>query len=176
MYTYEEFDSSKVDELVEFLTSEQWKYHGQEYPTEESIRENVANGYYNRDGNRTFWMVEGETKIGLIRIFDLEDPICLFDLRLKEIARGKGIGRQALLWLCNYIFENYPHMIRIEGHTRCDNYAMRKTFYNSGFVKESYHRKAWRQNRNLFDSVGYAMIREDWEKNTITHVEDNFPY
>lgn len=38
MYIYLEFENKKVDELVEFLTSEAWSFHGQENPTEESIR------------------------------------------------------------------------------------------------------------------------------------------
>lgn len=176
MYSYIEFENNMVDELLNFLTSETWHFHGQENPTEESIRRNLANGYYNGNGNKTFWIVDDHIKIGLLRIFDLEDPICLFDLRLKEKFRGKGIGKQAVIWLTDYIFKNYSHIIRIEGHTRHDNYAMRKTFFNSGFVKESYNRKSWRQSGKLFDSVGYAMIREDWEHHTQTLIEDHFPY
>lgn len=176
MYTYLEFENKMVDELVEFLTSETWSFHGQENPTEESIRENLANGNYNENGNQTFWIMDNHTKIGLIRIFDLEDPICLFDLRLKEKVRGKGIAKHVLNWLSTYVFNNYTHITRIEGHTRYDNFAMRKTFFNSGFVKESYNRRSWRQSGQLFDSVGYAMIREDWENNTKTIIEDNFPY
>ncbi|NRS49659.1 GNAT family N-acetyltransferase [Brevibacillus sp. HB2.2] len=176
MYIYLEFENKMVDELVEFLTSETWSFHGQENPTEESIRENVANGNYNENGNQTFWIMDNHTKIGLIRVFDLEDPICLFDLRLKEKFRGKGIAKDVLNWLSTYVFKKYTHIIRIEGHTRYDNFAMRKTFFNSGFVKESYNRRSWRQGGQLFDSVGYAMIREDWENNTKTIIEDTFPY
>ena len=176
MYTYLEFENNMIDELVDFLTSETWSFHGQENPDEKSIRNNVAKGNYNENGNQTFWIMENHTKIGLIRIFDLEDPICLFDLRLKEKVRGKGIARHVLDWLSTYVFTHYTHIIRIEGHTRYDNFAMRKTFFNSGFVKESYNRKSWRQSGQLFDSVGYAMIREDWENQTQTLIKDNFPY
>lgn len=176
MYAYLEFEDKMIDELVEFLTSETWKFHGQENPTEESIRKNLANGNYNQSGNQTFWIMDDHTKIGLIRIFDLEDSTCLFDLRLKEKVRGKGIAKHVLQWLSTYIFNNYSHIIRIEGHTRYDNLAMRKTFFNSGFVKESYTRRSWRQGGQLFDSVGYAMIKEDWENNTQTIIEDNIPY
>ncbi|WP_407681735.1 GNAT family N-acetyltransferase [Pseudalkalibacillus salsuginis] len=112
------------------------EFHGQENPTEESIRKNLANGNYNKNENQTFWIMDNHTKIGLIRIFDLEDPVCLFDLRLKEKVRGKGIAKHVLNWLSTYVFNNYPHIIRIEGHTRYDNFAMRKTFFNSGFVIE----------------------------------------
>ncbi|MBP2240716.1 RimJ/RimL family protein N-acetyltransferase [Cytobacillus eiseniae] len=176
MYTYIEFNQTMADELVEFLTSETWSFHGQENPTEESIRKNVANGFYNENGNQTFWIVDNHSKIGIIRIFDLDDPICLFDLRLKKKVRGKGMAKHVLHWLSAYVFNTYTHIIRIEGHTRSDNLAMRKTFFNSGFVKEAYNRRSWRQSGQLFDSVGYAMIREDWENNTKTIVDDHFPY
>ncbi|MFC7677349.1 GNAT family N-acetyltransferase [Paenibacillus sp. GCM10028914] len=176
MYSYVVFENEMIDELVDFLTSETWSYHGQENPTESSIRENLANGIYTDNGNQTFWIIDHDAKIGLIRIFDLEDPICLFDLRLKEKARGQGIAKHVLHWLSSYVFNHYTHIIRIEGHTRYDNFAMRKTFFNSGFVKESYNRKAWKQNGELFDSVGYAMIREDWENNTKTLTVDHFSY
>ncbi|WP_163100011.1 GNAT family N-acetyltransferase [Peribacillus alkalitolerans] len=176
MYTYLMFERKNEKELVEFLTSETWYFHGQENPTEESIRNNINKGFYSEDGNVTFWILHEQDKIGIIRIFDLEDPICLFDIRLRESDRGKGIGKEALRWLCDYVFKNFPEMIRIEGHTRQDNFAMRKTFYNSGFVKESLNRQAWRQNGKLYDSVGYAMIREDWLNNTITIIEDHFRY
>lgn len=33
MYTYLEFENNMVDELVKFLTSETWCFHGQENPT-----------------------------------------------------------------------------------------------------------------------------------------------
>ncbi|OZM58218.1 GNAT family N-acetyltransferase [Lottiidibacillus patelloidae] len=176
MYTYIEFTKEMALELIDFLTSETWSFHGQENPTEESIRRNLENGFYTEKGNRTFWITNNDKKIGLIRLFDLEDPTCLFDIRLKEKWRGKGIGKEAVNWLTNFVFSTYPEMIRIEGHTRVDNYAMRKTFFKSGYVKEAYHRQSWRQRGNLYDSVGYAMIREDWENKTKTSINDDFPY
>jgi RimJ/RimL family protein N-acetyltransferase len=176
MITFLQFEHTMSDELIDFLTSEKWSFHGQENPTEESIKKSLENGFYTDNGNRTFWILHNNDKVGLIRLFDLEDPICLFDLRLKEKWRRKGLGQEAVRWLTNFVFSNYPEMIRIEGHTRFDNYAMRKTFFNSGYVKEAYHRKSWRQSGELFDSVGYAMIRSDWESNTKTTIKDCFQF
>ncbi|RXJ04249.1 N-acetyltransferase [Anaerobacillus alkaliphilus] len=176
MLSFLEVSHEMQDELVEFLTKERWPFHGDENPTEESIRERFLKGVYTERGSKTFWITLDDKKIGLIRLFDLEDPTCLFDLRLKEANRGHGLGAEAVNWLTNYVFTNYPEITRIEGHTRQDNYAMRKTFYHCGYVKEAYHRKAWPQNGREYDSVGYAIIKDDWKNGTTTPIEDRFEY
>ncbi|BCN29827.1 GNAT family N-acetyltransferase [Anaeromicropila herbilytica] len=58
---------------------------------------------------------------------------------------------------------------RIEANTREDNYGMRCVFHKSGFVKEAHYRKAWKG----YDSIGYAIIREDWKNGVITPVNWN---
>ncbi|WP_258377531.1 GNAT family N-acetyltransferase [Paenibacillus illinoisensis] len=119
-----------------------------------------------------FWIKDKgiHQKIGLIRLFDVTDPVIMFDLRLRGEYRGKGIGMVALRWIVSHMFSEYPEVIRIEGHTRVDNMTMRALFAQSLFVLEAYHRKSWRQAGLLFDSVGYAVIREDWENNQATPI------
>ncbi|UOY92492.1 GNAT family N-acetyltransferase [Ectobacillus sp. JY-23] len=174
MYTYTAFHREDLQELIMFLTSETWSFHGQSSLSEEDVRKSAAR--YTGPGTQTFWITEGKEKVGMIRVFELEDPICMFDLRLRSKHRGKGIGAVAVRWMTDYVFTHYPHIIRIEGHTRYDNLAMRKTLFNSGYVKEAYHRKAWPQGGALFDSIGYAMIREDWETGQQTRIEDPVLY
>lgn len=176
MLSFIEFQNHMIDELVDFLTNEIWPFHGQPNPTSESVKASFQKGFYTENGNHTFWITKNNENIGMIRLFDLEDPTCLFDIRFKHAYRGKGLGVPTLKWLSNYIFTTYSHIIRIEGHTRSDNFAMRKTFFNSSFVKEAYHRKAWPQEGQLFDSVGYAFLRQDWENKTITQIDDKFAY
>jgi RimJ/RimL family protein N-acetyltransferase len=176
MFSFIEFQKEMIDDLVDFITKDTWPFHGQPNPNEESVRASYQKGFYTENGNQTFWITNNDENIGLIRLFDLEDPTCLFDIRLKKEFRGKGLGAFALKWLSHHVFLNYSDIIRIEGHTRSDNFAMRKTFYNSGFVKEAYHRQAWPQEGRLFDSVGYAMLRNDWENKTITLINDKFAY
>jgi len=162
----------EVDELVQFLTSDSWPYHGVENPTELDIRKAYDNGAYHNEHTRTFWMIneDEKQKIGLIRLFDVADPNMMFDLRIGSKHRGKGIGLQALRWIVSHVFSEFPETIRIEGHTRVDNARMRALFAKSTFVMEAYHRKSWRQAGQLFDSVGYAVIREDWENDKITPI------
>jgi len=163
----------EADELVEFLTAERWPYHGTENPAASIIREAFANGAYHHEHTRTFWIVESEggTKVGLIRLFDVADPNVSFDLRILTGFRGRGIGRLALEWIASYVFTEFPDVIRVEGHTRVDNAPMRALFEKCNrFVLEAYHRKSWRQSGQLYDTVTYAVIREDWENGRITPI------
>ena len=125
----------------------------------------------------TFWIILDEQKVGIIIIDDIEDTIPLFDLRLTEHARGKGIGVKSLLWLKDYLFGD-KGKIRIEGYTRADNLAMRKCFTNAGFVKEGYLRNAWEnEDGTISDSVLYASIFDDWKEKKITKTKLNeLPY
>ncbi len=177
MLQFTPFDpNSETIRLIEFLTSERWPFHGQESPTVDSIKKGINNGFYSDNGNETFWVKMDNEEIGIIRIFDLADPTCLFDIRLKKEYRGKGLGLLCVKWLTKYVFTTYSHIIRIEAHTRKDNFAMRKTLHNCQFVKEAYHRSAWPQGNKLFDSVGYAILRNDWENNSVTLIVDDFAY
>ncbi|WP_442599709.1 GNAT family N-acetyltransferase [Neobacillus sp. D3-1R] len=176
MLTFKECQKDQLNELVHFLTSEPWHFHGQVNPSKESISSSFQKGFYTENGNRTFWVSEDGQIIGIIRLFDLEDLTCLFDIRFRSSSRGKGLGVEAIKWIAEYVFINYSHIHRVEGHTRQDNFAMRKTFYKAGYIKEAYHRESWPQNGSLFDSVGYAMTRHDWENKTVTIIMDDFPY
>ncbi|MGN7490654.1 GNAT family N-acetyltransferase [Paenibacillus sp. SAF-054] len=162
----------EVEELVQFLTSDRWPYHGVENPTESNIRNAYASGAYHNENTQTFWIVDKDShqKIGLIRLFEVTDPIVMLDLRIRGEYRGKGIGKSALRWIVSHVFTEFPEVIRIEGHTRVDNSSMRALFAKSLFVLEAYHRKSWRQEGLLFDSVGYAVIRADWENNQVTPI------
>lgn len=113
-------------------------------------------------------------KIGLIILLDIEDSIPLFDLRLANNIRGKGIGTKAVQWMKDYIFQMPDEKIRFEVYTRSDNIAMRKVLHKCGFLKEGYLRKAWK-NRvgQLYDCVIYGMTRADWENKTTTPINFN---
>ncbi|QOY35570.1 GNAT family N-acetyltransferase [Anaerobacillus isosaccharinicus] len=176
MLAFVEVREGMVEGIVKFLISDTWPFHGEENPTEELIRMKFQKGVYTADGNKSFWIIKNNENIGLIRLFDLPDPTCLFDIRLSKKQRGQGFGVEAVNWLTDYVFTNCSHINRIEGHTRNDNFAMRKTFFKCGYVKEAYHRKAWPQKGFLYDSIGYAMIREDWANKTKTLIDDKFEY
>ena len=93
------------------------------------------------------------------------------DVRISAAYRGRGIGAQALRWITAHLFETLPEISRLEGQTRQDNAAMRAVFRRCGYVKEAHYRKAWPDQSGVsVDGIGYAMLREDWERGTTTPV------
>jgi RimJ/RimL family protein N-acetyltransferase len=166
---YRRFAPAEADLLVEFLTTENWPYHGPRVSDAAQIRARAASGYYDNDQARTFWIVKGGTEAGLVRLLDLADSTPVFDLRIRAAYRGAGLGTHAVHWLTGYLFTEFPHLLRIEGTTRQDNQAMRRTFRTCGFAKEAHYRQAWpAPGGTVYDAVGYAILRSDWLAGTIT--------
>ena len=162
-------EQNSID-LVPFLTSCRWPFHGDPEPKKETILEKIEKSWY-EDDRHTFWVIDAEEKIGLVIIHDINDTIPLFDIRIREDKRGKGYGAQSVKWLTNYVFNLKPSKIRLEAQTRSDNYAMRKTLHNCGFVKEGYLRYAWEnEDGTIHDAITYSIIRPDWENEQRTPI------
>jgi RimJ/RimL family protein N-acetyltransferase len=173
LLAYQEFSRADRDAIAGWLSSETWPFHGNPRPSREDVERRVDEGFFDGEGIKTFWIVgAGQEEVGLLRLFDLGDPTPLFDLWIREIYRGQGIGRLALEWLTAYLFTTYAHVLRIGGNTREDNLAMRKVFRRCGYVKEAHYRKAWptTDGRHLA-AIGYAILREDWAEKTVTPVD-----
>ncbi len=164
-----------IDGLITFLTSDTWPYHLSANPKPDRLRKSYENGFFTGEESKTFFVLSNENeRVGLIRVYDLEDDIPVFDIRVLSKYRRMGIGPQAVKWLVNYVFNEYPEKEKIEAYTRNDNYAMRCVFNKCGFVKEAYHRNSWKdQDGNNFDSIGYGIIREDWATGTVTPIDWN---
>ena len=124
--------------------------------------------------------VDGE-RVGIVILEDVEDiedgGAPLFDLRLAESARGRGLGAPVLRAFTSHVFTRYPELRRMEGQTRQDNIAMRKVFVRSGWVKEAHYREAWPVDGGEPQaSVAYGILRRDWETGTTTPVDfDDLP-
>lgn len=180
VYLREFHAETEAAELVSFLSGESWPFHGVATMSEATVREQITRGRFDSDEEKkTFWaMDEQEQVVGLVRVFDLGDPTPMFDLRIAERYRGRGIGPQALRKLVEFVFTTYEDKLRLEGHTRVDNLAMRKVFHKVGFVKEAVHRQSWpSEDGAIYDSIGYAILREDWLNNKTTPIcWDDFPY
>jgi RimJ/RimL family protein N-acetyltransferase len=171
--SYRQVEPDDADSLVAFLTGDTWPFHGSPVVTADQARRWVAAGrYYGDDSNRTFWISVDGADAGLIRLMDLGDSTPVFDLRLRAQCRGKGVGVQALRWLTGYLFTEFPAVQRVAGFTRQDNRAMRRAFERAGYVKEAHHRDAWPvDGGEIYDAVGYAILRRDWLAGTTTPPE-----
>jgi RimJ/RimL family protein N-acetyltransferase len=156
---------TNADELVDFLTAEEWPFHGAPKPDPAKVRDQFGKGAY----DDAYWVVGDGARLGLVRLMDLDDGTPLFDLRVTAAARGRGVGEAAVRWLTAHVFTNYD-TDRIEGTTRQDNHAMRRVFAKTGYVKEAHYREAWPSAEGPRDSIGYAILRRDWATGTTTPV------
>ncbi|WP_144510628.1 GNAT family N-acetyltransferase [Bacillus sp. FJAT-22090] len=174
-----EWTMEEQEQLIHFMTTNTWPYHGNSHPARELIEKTIEEGGYQSDEVKTFWVENEESEqVGIVKIYDLQDEIPLFDLRIADGARGRGYGPKALKMVVEYVFQLPEAKIRLEGHTRQDNFAMRKTFERAGFVKEAQLRQAWFSPKedSYYDAVTYGMTREDFKKGTATPVkwDDDF--
>ena len=166
---YQRFAEPETEQLAAFLGEETWPYHGSPSISPDTVRRQVADGHYASDSTHTFWIAADQHQVGLIRLWDLGDDTPMFDIRIRAAYRDQGIGRQAVAWLTEYAFTQFPHVARIEGTTRQDNRGMRKVFLLCGYAKEAHYRDGWPgENGAVHDAVGYAILRRDWLSGTVT--------
>ncbi len=169
----QEWTMEEQEQLIHFMTTNSWPFHGNSDPARELIEKAIEEGGYESDEVKTFWVENDELdKVGIVKIHDLQDDIPLFDLRIADMSRGYGYGPKALRLVAEYVFGLHGKKIRLEGHTRQDNLAMRKTFERAGFVKEAHLRNAWfsPKENSYYDAVTYGITREDFDAGTTTPV------
>lgn len=173
--------TSDVEAIVAFLSSNSFPFHGRPTVSEADARARVLEGHYWSDESAGHWVVVDGAPIGIAVLGDIEDiaggGAPLFDLRLGEQFRGRGLGEPVLRALTTYVFEQYPTLRRFEGQTREDNIAMRKVFVRSDWVKEAHYREAWPiEGLEPKASIAYGVLRGDWETGTTTPVDwDDLP-
>lgn len=162
-----------TEDLIGFLTSNRFPFHVQATPQAADIRTKIENGHFWNEDTQGYWVLRDEHRIGVAVLENLQEGDSpLFDLRLDEAQRGKGVGVEVLRALCDLVFESMPNMLRFEGQTREDNIAMRKTFLRAGFLKEAHYRLGWPTNDGgHVASIAYSILRQDWEDGTVTHFE-----
>ncbi len=169
----QEWTMEEQEQLIHFMTTNSWPFHGNSHPGRGLIEKAIEEGGYESDEVKTFWVENDELdKVGIVKIHDLQDEIPLFDLRIADMSRGNGYGPKALRLVAEYVFGLHGKKIRLEGHTRQDNLAMRKTFERAGFVKEAHLRNAWfsPKENSYYDAVTYGITREDFDAGTTTPV------
>jgi RimJ/RimL family protein N-acetyltransferase len=150
-------------ELVEFLTANEFPFHSTRRPARAEVERWIDDGRFGDADHASYWVDTGTGRIGVVVLTDLTDDLPLFDLRLAAEHRGKGYGVEVLKALTTHVFTTMPTVKRIEGQTREDNIAMRKTFVRAGFVKEAHYRDGWPvENGPPLASVAYGILRRDW--------------
>ncbi|RYZ92069.1 MAG: N-acetyltransferase [Proteobacteria bacterium] len=161
--------------LRHFLLGEPWPFHVNATISEEKLAAMISSGVFAGVNARSFFIQSENTTLGFIRLFDLDDiedgGFPMFDLRVSTKYRGRGVGAEALTWLSQYAFSEFPELDRIVGATRADNVAMRKTFRKCGYVKEAHFRNDWETADGKFiDTVRYSLLKVDWMLGTTTPI------
>lgn len=161
-----------IEALIAFQTGNAFPYHVGRTPTREQVEQRIASGAFGDDEHDTWWLVDDELgRIGFIRFEDIRDDTPMFDLRLANQHRGKGLGTQALRAAADHVFTTMA-VDRFEGCTRVDNLPMRRTFDKAGWVQEAHYRRAWPVlGAEPMDAVNYSILRTDWQNGTITPVD-----
>src|SRR3954453_20347098 len=117
MMHLQEWTMEEQEQLIHFMTTNTWPYHGNSDPGRHLIEKAIEEGGYGSDEGKTFWVENNdEVKVGIWKIYDLQDAIPLFDLRLADMSRGNGYGPKALGLVAEYVFGLYSNKIRLEGH------------------------------------------------------------
>ena len=80
-----------------------------------------------------------------------------------ENTWGKGLGYDALQLWCKYLFEMMPKIARLDLRTWSGNLGMMCLAEKLGFQLEARFRKARFYNNKYYDSIGYGILREEWE-------------
>ncbi len=176
------FDPARdVEAIVSFLASNSYPFHVRQSVSEADARARVSSGAYWSQESIGHWVEVDGVRVGIVVLEDVEDiedgGAPLFDLRLAEAVRGRGLGEPVLRAFTSHVFGLYPDLHRMEGQTREDNIAMRKVFVRSGWIKEAHYRQAWPvEGGPPKASVAYGILRQDWETGTVTPVDfDDLP-
>lgn len=100
------------------MTANAFPFHMNPSPTREGLDSRREEGDFDGPDNEVLAArVQGEL-IGFVVVEDLESIAPLFDIRLANEARGKGLGTETVRELVRYLFREHPNIVRIEGQTR----------------------------------------------------------
>ncbi len=77
---------------------------------------------------------------------------------------GKGIGFEAFGFWCEYLFRSMPDISRLDLRTWSGNTGMMRLSEKLGFKQEACFRKARIYKGKYFDSIGYGILREEWNE------------
>ncbi|MFT8312084.1 MAG: GNAT family protein [Sporolactobacillus sp.] len=85
-------------------------------------------------------------------------PLCQFRYWRRKLRHNSAFG----LWT-DYLFQAMPEIVRVDLRTWSGNFGMMKLAEKLGYTKEACFRKARIVNGKYYDSIGYGVLREEWD-------------
>lgn len=77
---------------------------------------------------------------------------------------GNGRGFEAFGLWTDYLFHAMPQIVRVDLRTWSGNFGMMRLAEKLGYTKEACFRKARIVDGKYYDSIGYGMLREEWDQ------------
>jgi RimJ/RimL family protein N-acetyltransferase len=152
------------DAVIELLVANRWPFHAQPTHTPET----AAAVEIESESVASWWIHDDAQRVGLVRAIELDDieehggGCPLFDIRLAEPDRRRGIGTDAVALITEALFERYPFLHRIEATTRDDNVGMQAVLERCGYRLEGRLRETWpRPEGGRADTLLYGILRTD---------------
>ncbi|MGB0929993.1 MAG: GNAT family N-acetyltransferase [Chitinophagales bacterium] len=90
----------------------------------------------------------------------LSNGIVLFDTQ----NRSKGMGFEALGLWNQYLFDHFPNIVRLDLRTWSGNIGMMRLAEKLGYTLEARFRQARIIKGEYFDSIGYGILRTEWNE------------
>jgi len=76
---------------------------------------------------------------------------------------GQGLGYEALGMWTDYLFAQRPEIVRLDLQTWSGNAGMMRLATKLGYQLEARFRKARIVNGEYYDSLGYGILRDEWQ-------------
>jgi len=138
--------------------------------TENEISVDQQEAWFDRikdDDTSRYWIIEYDnTKIGLASLTGISKTLssCYWAFYLgTDVPRGGGIGSKIEYNIIEYVFNELKlNKLRCEVMTFNDKViSMHEKF---GFRREAYYRQHIKKNGKWIDTIGLAILSEEWKK------------
>jgi len=168
--TFTRVGDEEATVLAAWLAEETWPFHARNRWTPDAALDAIRSGNFSGT-NPTYWVeLAGDGRVGIVHYRYLEDVSPDTDFRLRAAFRGRGLGTRMVEWAAEHLFTTTDKH-RLAGEARVDNVPMRRAFRRCGWVKEAHYRQSWpTEDGGWSDSVGYAILRDDWSVGRTTPV------
>uniref|UniRef100_A0A1D1Y063 Putative ribosomal N-acetyltransferase YdaF n=1 Tax=Anthurium amnicola TaxID=1678845 RepID=A0A1D1Y063_9ARAE len=77
--------------------------------------------------------------------------------------RGRGVATAAVRAGARQVFEEWPHLERLEGLVAVENVASQRVMEKAGFSREGLLRSYRVTKGKVWDLVSYSLVRADWK-------------
>lgn len=138
--------------------------------TENAITAQQQEAWFNKikdDESSRYWIIKYDNKkIGLVSLTGINKTFnsCYWAFYLgTDIPRGGGIGSKIEFNVLEYVF-NELKLNKLRCEVMVFNEKVISMHEKFGFRREAYYRQHIKKNGKWIDTIGLAILKEEWEK------------